>query len=391
MWRRVDPFVARLIDSMPSFMGSRGEGTDVTGKAPEGLKWEIRKRLEFIEFLLYWEGQIRYSDIQDYFRVSDTQAGKDIKIYEEYSRHPDGVGGTISNLVHPQKRGASYTAAQDFRCVMIEPDFDDYMTFYDGRWRATWKSRETGSGGKASGLVGARRRPQNLRIVRVNTIERRPVDPQIYRKLLEAIAKRKAVGVAYLSPNFDAPRRFEISPSYLGFDGFRWHVRAFRQDVGAWCDVVMERIQAADKDLTDLAKPVPADVGSRMTTLRICPNPELTESQRANIEAQYPEMKDGVWEGTMVRSFIPYFLKRYQIEEKSLRKLPHQDPIFLMYRDRVTEEIEPGMRVPPGSTRDRLEASLRKTRAALGSEEASSVSDLELVLTALEAYPKAKV
>ena len=47
------------------------------------MRWGVEQRLEFIEFRLYWEGQINRADITEQFGVSVPQASKDISLYEE--------------------------------------------------------------------------------------------------------------------------------------------------------------------------------------------------------------------------------------------------------------------------------------------------------------------
>ena len=51
-------------------------------ETPE-LRWGVERRLEFIEFRLYWEGGINRSDIMDQFGVSVPQASKDLSQYQE--------------------------------------------------------------------------------------------------------------------------------------------------------------------------------------------------------------------------------------------------------------------------------------------------------------------
>ena len=52
-------------------------------KAPEKMRWGVEKRLEFIEFRLFWEGGINRADIMEQFGVSVPQASKDLSLYEE--------------------------------------------------------------------------------------------------------------------------------------------------------------------------------------------------------------------------------------------------------------------------------------------------------------------
>lgn len=47
------------------------------------LRWSIERRLEFIEFRLYWEGGINRADIVDQFGLSVPQASKDLTRYQE--------------------------------------------------------------------------------------------------------------------------------------------------------------------------------------------------------------------------------------------------------------------------------------------------------------------
>jgi hypothetical protein len=51
----------------------------------------------------------------------------------------------------------------------------------------------------------------------------------------------------------------------------------------------------------------------------------------------------------LTEAAIPYFLKRYQIEEKSSKKAPHQEPIVVLNRNEVTEVLPPHMRIPQNS------------------------------------------
>jgi hypothetical protein len=55
-------------------------------KESAGLRWGVERRLEFIEFRLYWEGGINRSDIREFFGVSVPQASKDLSLYQEMAK-----------------------------------------------------------------------------------------------------------------------------------------------------------------------------------------------------------------------------------------------------------------------------------------------------------------
>lgn len=58
----------------------------MTSEGP-ALKWGVERRLEFIEFRLFWEGGVNRSDIIDTFDVSVPQASKDLTLYQERAPH----------------------------------------------------------------------------------------------------------------------------------------------------------------------------------------------------------------------------------------------------------------------------------------------------------------
>src|SRR5205085_4007478 len=82
------------------------------------MRWGVEKRLEFIEFRLFWEGGINRADIMDRFGVSVPQASKDLSLYEEKAP---------GNLVYDKKQ-KRYLAARGFKPVFLKPEADRYLT-----------------------------------------------------------------------------------------------------------------------------------------------------------------------------------------------------------------------------------------------------------------------
>lgn len=50
-------------------------------EAREELRWGMERRLEFIEFRLFWEGHVNRRDLMDTFKVSIAQATTDLNLY----------------------------------------------------------------------------------------------------------------------------------------------------------------------------------------------------------------------------------------------------------------------------------------------------------------------
>ncbi len=82
------------------------------------MKWGVERRLEFIEFRLFWEGGVNRSDIIDMFDVSVPQASKDLTLYQE--RAPQ-------NAVY-DKSAKRYVASEQFSPIFLKPDPDGYLS-----------------------------------------------------------------------------------------------------------------------------------------------------------------------------------------------------------------------------------------------------------------------
>src|SRR5262245_4666317 len=82
------------------------------------MRWGVEKRLEFIEFRLFWEGGINRADIMERFSVSVPQASKDLSLYEEKAP---------GNLLY-DKREKRYFAAPTFKPVFLNLGADGYLT-----------------------------------------------------------------------------------------------------------------------------------------------------------------------------------------------------------------------------------------------------------------------
>ena len=90
-------------------LSERGGGKRCQREVAE-LKWGVERRLEFIEFRLFWEGSINRADIVEYFGVSVPQASKDLTLYQE--RAP-------GNMEY-DTRGKRYVAADKVRAAISQ-------------------------------------------------------------------------------------------------------------------------------------------------------------------------------------------------------------------------------------------------------------------------------
>ena len=291
-----------------------------------------RARLKRIEMELYWLGTLNKSRITKEFGVDKKTTASDLKVYRDYVRGD----------VEVQRN--RWIAKPRFGPKLLRPRSEDFL--YD-------LAKAAGLSAPAGYSVGS-----SLDEIPVDAppeILRRRIKPQCLRRIVRAV-RRNASGrrasavelkVEYLSPHGNDKKVLWIGPHALSHDSFRWTVRAFRTDYNRFGDVVLDRIQNVIEERdSDRKFGNKDDEWNRIVQIILVPNPGLAEEARLHIEAQY-----GMRKGRLVvrirRSFIVYFLKRYQIEEKSQRKAPHQEPLVVKNREEISALIPPRMRVPP--------------------------------------------
>ena len=78
-----------------------------------------------------------------------------------------------------------------------------------------------------------------------------------------------------------------IAPHAIGFDGFRWHTRAFCKTDEVFKDFLLSRIlQTRGAEASEVTLAADAD-WQEQVTLEIGPHPELTENQKKVIALDY--------------------------------------------------------------------------------------------------------
>src|SRR4051794_15969063 len=79
--------------------------------------WSVERRLQFIEFRLYWEGRINRGDLIDYFGISAPQASADLALYQERA----------GDALQYDRREKAYVAAPNFTPQLTPPNARLYL------------------------------------------------------------------------------------------------------------------------------------------------------------------------------------------------------------------------------------------------------------------------
>jgi hypothetical protein len=294
------------------------------GKQRQKARWSVEQRLEFIDFRLYWEGRVNRSDLIDFFEVSVPQASADLTQYQEQAK---------GNAVYDKTRKA-YVAGPKFRPVFFDPSADQYLA----------QLRMIQSGLLPEEEAWAVRLPSYS----ILPILRRRIDPNTLRLVLTAIRSGEALHVSYQSMSAPQPKQRWLAPHALGFDGARWHARAWCFKREAFRDFVLSRVVAIDD-----ARPSPIapadDVGwQREVTLRIGPHPALKDGKRRAVELDYG-MSDGVFEVATRACLAYYCMRQFGLDRPPTEVKPERQQIVLVNRAEVEAVMaETGVCGPEG-------------------------------------------
>ena len=293
----------------------------VTEKAD--LRWGVERRLEFIEFRLFWEGHVNRGDLMDAFGVSVNQASTDLNRY---------IGMAPNNMVY-DKSARTYIRGSKFDPLLLKPDASRYLSqlrsVADGildladAWIGQFPSYDSA--------------PTPVRGVNAKTL----------RSVVAAIRRSEAIEVKYQSLSRPEPRWRWIAPHAIGFDGFRWHTRAFCLTDQSFKDFLLSRIiETRNTKPSEISAEGDADWNEHVT-LEIGPHPELSETQQKVIALDYG-MRSGRATIPVRKALLYYALKRLGLDTDPSARQPQDQQIVLLNRSAIGQ-----MRFLPASGSDR--------------------------------------
>jgi len=280
----------------------------------EELRWGIERRLEFIDFRLFWEGRINRSDLTDQFGISTPQASADLARYQELAP---------TNLTYDSSLKC-YLATHEFRSAFDAEASDRYL--------AQLRSSASGTIRPEEAWLDE---PPGFRVV---PAPGRSVDTRTLKAVLSAIREREALRILYQSMSKPDPQWRWITPHALGFDGFRWHARAFCHNDETFKDFVFARILDIGESKPHAIDPAADRAWSESVTVTIAPHPGLSQGQRRGVELDYG-MQNGERAIEVPKAFLYYFLKRLGLDGEPARKRPQDQHIVLVNRKQVGDAL----------------------------------------------------
>jgi hypothetical protein len=271
------------------------------------MRWGVEKRLEFIEFRLFWEGGINRADIMEQFGISVPQASKDLSLYEQQAP---------GNLAYDKKQ-KRYFPAPGFKPAFLKPEADRYLTQLQSVSNGVVSADDTWL--------------SDMPVTDAMPVPHRRVEVDVLRAVLATVRKGRAIEILYqsMNPTRPAPTWRWITPHAFGNDGLRWHVRAYCHIDRKFKDFLLSRCLKARGDAAAAASPKEDMLWAEIFEVLLSPNPGLSESQQ-DVVAQDYAMTDGRVAVPVRKALLYYFQKRLRLDAKGAAlDLPQESPVVI--------------------------------------------------------------
>ncbi|MCU8041100.1 MULTISPECIES: helix-turn-helix transcriptional regulator [Shewanella] len=264
-----------------------------------------RNRLEFIDFCLYYFGEVSKTDLLRQFAVGSASCTRDLALYRELA--PENL-----EFKHQTKR---YHITQKF-----VPLFN-----HEPETLLSRLSQGMGEGVKQISPPGEHC---------VDAIRLIHPDSNTIATLMRAITQRRAISVRYHSLSSGETER-ELVPHVLVNNGHRWHVRAYDRRHGEFRDFVTTRLlQVHELAQAPNTEQREADLAwQRQMTLTLVPHPALVHPEAIALDYG---MTDGQLTLTVREALVGYLLQQWRVDcSPDARLDPRSHPLRLANHDVV--------------------------------------------------------
>jgi predicted DNA-binding transcriptional regulator YafY len=259
-----------------------------------------RERLNYLEFRVYFTGQISRSDLIQRFGISEAAATRDFAVYREEA--PENIEFDTAVKI--------YRIATTFSPLFLK----------DIEPKQLLRALVHGIGddfGTTPEVMVSCELPSRLQAPPAH----------ILAAVSRAICQKLVLKIEYLSDSGNHGAR-EIVPISLVGTGLKWLVRAYCRRKNIFCDFVLNRIRNAEVIWT--SKPLESetkdhdDEWNRMLKLELVPHPAGTPEKKAMTEQEF-QMIAGVHILRVRAALAGYVLRLWSVdcsEEQRLKQLP---------------------------------------------------------------------
>lgn len=283
---------------------------------PGKPRWGQSRRLAFIDMRLQYEGRINRSDLIDFFEISTPQASADLGLYQSLAQ---------TNMKY-DPRNRVYVALPEFSPLYGRTAATGYLDEIQRLAREVITTSESFVGYvPPTGVVAT---------------PARAIDAAEVATLVQAIRDRLALRVRYQSMDHPTAVPYILSPHALGFDGLRWHVRAWCHTRKLFRDFAIGRLEidgsASEIECIDPAK----DRGwTTNVPVVLVPHPKLSAGQRKVVMRDY-----GMTQGRLTlncrKAMLFYTLRHLNLEALVVMENPAQQHVVVQNWEDVARWVE---------------------------------------------------
>ncbi len=247
-----------------------------------------KERLAFVEFLAYFLGEVRRSDIINQFGVKTAAATRDIALYRSIS----------NDNIALDSRTKTYIAQPNFNPV-FEHSVDRVLS-----------ALSLGFG------QGAGRQSRPMIPCEIPRLLHQP-DVSVLAPITRAINRKKVARIAYSSFTSGATQR-EIVPFALANNGLRWHIRAYCRKRARFLDFTLTRIASSelveDSAVEENEDPANDIQWSRIVELELVPHPSKIDDLSTIAMDYGMSMQDPVRIVRVRAALAGYFLRQWSVD-----------------------------------------------------------------------------
>jgi len=258
------------------------------------MKKPDKERFNYIEYIVWWEGQINASHLMRHFNLSRDSASSILKSYDVQCPN---------NLKYDSSRKARIIT-DHFKPLFNISSFDGYLQLIKNSHNEI--------------IAGS---------IEEVAAPLRNISATLLRPILKAIRERLAIDIGYIS--LSSPDYLDriIEPHSLIFDGLRWHVRAYCRKNCAFRDFVLSRFNGiAIFEGAAVCTVEKDDLWQTYIDVEITPDPRLTQKQQSIIAADF-QMENNQKVLKTRAPLVNYLLLRLRID--SFKNSPEEQQIVL--------------------------------------------------------------
>lgn len=280
------------------------------------VRWGQTRRLNFIDVRLQYDARINRSDLMSFFDISAPQASADLGLYQD--KAPE-------NLVYDHRQRI-YLATEAFKPISGRSEAARYLNELQRLARGIVEHDESFVGYQPpTGVVAS---------------PSRAIEADEVATLVRAIRDRIALRVRYQSMDAPKPQEWVLTPHAFGFDGLRWHARAWCHSRQIFRDFAVGRLEVLGQE-SDVPEIDPALDGGWNTevTVVLVPHPDLTPSQRRVVMRDYGMVKDRC-ELRCRKAMLFYTLRHLNLSDLKPSDNPAQQHVVVENADEAQRWID---------------------------------------------------